>query len=495
MADSRKSKRPGSASALVLSAILLIVGIGIVFLRDPLTGDFVAVCLLTAAWLLPVLLVVRARARIGTATRADLYRAEKAVVAKVEEARAKGSRHEYHQELTLSRIEKEIGRLRVLNEAESIQISTSRTDVLFVTSNGAGLGHISRLLAISAKLPPDRKVEFLTMSTAYRQVADSGVRINYFPSSDAAGEPPATWNPVFRSFFRELVHKVRPRVVVFDGTWVYTGITDVCRALGIPLVWVQRGLWKQDVDGASIQRHNANAVADHVLVPGDFAGPEQVDVGEDLKPQYVGPIVMTSQEDLLGRDEACRSMGLDPAHRYVLLNLGGGSISDPNSIARAALREVQQLAPHLVPVQVVSPLADAGDEVPGLTRVSAYPVMPAARAFDMMIAAAGYNSAQEAVSLGIPSILVPNSETKTDDQVLRARGLSERAMCLVAETEGELRNAIGELADPVHRAAMRERLARVDPPRGAAEAASIIDSIFVQANWPMRADMSRGRDE
>lgn len=495
MLEPRRSKRPGSVTALMLSAALLLAGVVMLFLGESLASELAAGGLLAAAWLLPVLLVVRVRARIGMATKSDLQRTQLKVLEKIEEARAKGSRHEYHQELTLSRIEDQIGRLRVLNEVESIQIQAPGADILFVTSNGAGLGHISRLLAIAKELPLERKVEFLTMSTAYRQVADSGIQINYFPSSEAAGESPASWNPIFRSFFRQLVYKARPRVVVFDGTWVYTGITDVCRALGIPLIWVQRGLWKHDVDAASTQRHNAKTVVDHVVVPGDFAGPEQVDAGQGIVPNYVGPIVMTSRNDLLERDEACETLGLNPARRYVLLNLGGGSISDPDSIARAALRDVRQLAPDLVPVQVVSPLAGAVDEVPGLTRISAYPVMPAAKAFDMMIAAAGYNSSQEAVSLGIPTILVPNAETKTDDQVRRAHELSARQLCLVAETTDELRDAIGQLADPARRAAMSGRLAHVDLPSGAVEAASIIDSVYAQASWPMRADMSRGCDE
>src|SRR5699024_11014154 len=161
----------------------------------------------------------------------------------VEDARAKQSRHEYHQERSLDRIEAELRRLNITSGSEALSLQGEGIDVLFVTSNGAGLGHISRLLAVAKQLPSTRSVAFLTMSTAYRQVADTGTRVHYFPSSDAAGVEPRTWNPVFRGHFLRLVRTVKPRVVVFDGAWVYTGITDVCRALDIPLVWMQRGMW------------------------------------------------------------------------------------------------------------------------------------------------------------------------------------------------------------------------------------------------------------
>lgn len=480
------------AGTLMLSAVLLACGIALLCLGRPHILDVLATGVVAVSWLIPVLLVVRWRARASGATRAELQQLQRVVVDKVEEIRVKQSRHEYYQELSLQRIEDGLRRLSALNPKESMQIAEPGVDVLFVTSNGAGLGHISRLTAIAKHLPAARSVEFLTMSTAYKQVAGSGITINYFPSSDAVGEPPATWNPIFRTYFHHLVQRVRPRVVVFDGTWVYTGITDVCRALGIPLVWVQRGMWKPDVDVASVQRHNAKSVADHVIVPGDFAGSEIVDVGRGLEPHYVGPILMTNREDLLPRDEACAALGLDPARQYVLLNLGGGAISDPDSIAHEALLLLQHFAPHLTPVQVVSPLAAKVEEVPGLTRISGYPVMPNARAFDVMIAAAGYNSVQEAVSLGVPTILVPNAETRTDDQVRRARGIASQGLCLVAETAQELRTAVEHMANGDRRQTQRDRMGVVEPPTGAAEAADVLEKIWEQASWPLRAETLDG---
>lgn len=492
MTEPRRGRRPSTKGVLTASAILLAGGILILLLGDSLLLDVFSAGLIAAAWSLPALLVTRQHARAAAASKTDLDSAQrsivKTVVDKIEETRAKQSRHEYHQERSLERIEIELRRFSAGSAPEPLLLQGTGIDVLFVTSNGAGLGHVTRLMAIAQYLPSTRRVECLTMSTAYRQVAGKGVTIHYFPSSEAAGESPEKWNPIFRGYFRALLERIRPRVVVFDGTWVYTGITDVCRALGVPLVWVQRGLWKPEVDAASVQRHDARSVADEVIVPGDYAGPEEVDAGAGIEPHHVGPIVMTDRNDLFSRNDACARLGLDSSGRYALLNLGGGAISAADSLTDAALRTLQEHFPEVTPVQVVSPLASRVDEVPGLRRISAYPVMPFARAFDVMIAAAGYNSAQEAIALGIPSILVPNPVTRTDDQVRRARDLGEQGLCLLAEGPEELQDAVRSLARDEVRQSLSDRLAAIEAPRGAFDAAEFLESICVRAEWLERVD-------
>lgn len=481
---------------LVISGLVLITGIGVAVLSAFPVAAVIATGCIVAAWFVPVLLALRYRDRaklVQLASKADV----RAVIGKVEEARAKESRHEYHQERSLERIEDELRRVHVLSAAgldqdEKDQPETHGLDILFVTSNGAGLGHISRLTAIAQHLPADRTVEFLTMSTAYERMTDSGFTFHYFPSGDAVGESPRTWNPIFRQYFLGLVRRLRPGIVVFDGTWVYTGITDVCRTFGTPLVWVQRGMWKQEVDEASVQRHDARSVVDHVIIPGDYAGSEAVDVGAEIEPRHVGPIVLTEPHQVFDRDAACASLGLDPAESYVLLNLGGGSISDPDSLAHETLEVFRELAGDLTPVQVVSPLASPTECPPGLRQVSAYPVMPVIRAFDAMVTAAGYNSAQEAVCMGVPSILIPNAGTITDDQARRARQLAEQGLCWAAEDSAELRNAVERIADVDERSVMRARLDQVVPPTGAFQAATVVDGIFGQSGWQNRADRLDG---
>ncbi|WP_172172243.1 glycosyltransferase [Brevibacterium sp. CT2-23B] len=401
----------------------------------------------------------------------------------ISDSRKKTSRHEYHQEQSLMRIEQEVNRLEALHIGAEGVSSEPVIDILFVTSNGAGLGHVSRLLAVADKLDSNSTFEVLTLSLAYRQVADQGVTVHYFPSSEAAAEAPARWNRKFREYFAGMLRERRPRLVVFDGTWVYAGITEMCRVMEVPLVWMQRGMWKQEVDEKSAQRHDVASVADYVIIPGDFAGVEQVDTGPGVQPSYVAPIVRTDRSDLLDRESACLELGLDPARRYVLLNVGGGSVSNPSSIASAAVRQIERLTPHMTAVQVVSPLASPDPDDSRLISVSRYPIMDCAGAFDFIIAAAGYNSAQEAVYLGVPTILVPNVATKTDDQQKRARLLADQDLCLVADDEDGLEDAIRQMSIVARREEIQRNSGGLPAATGAHESADLIRSIMDQNQW------------
>src|SRR5690606_38881916 len=117
-------------------------------------------------------------------------------------------------------------------------------DVLFVTSNGAGLGHISRSLAIARELPDASKFELLTLSKAYDRLPPASHAIHYFPSNEVAQQSAGRWNQAFLTYLLDLLGQSRPKVVVFDGTWVYAAVANACKAQEIPLVWVQRGMWR-----------------------------------------------------------------------------------------------------------------------------------------------------------------------------------------------------------------------------------------------------------
>lgn len=487
--------RPRFPLVLAVCASLLVASVALVLLTRSAILLALGVALIAGAWIVPVLYAVQFRTRAEfrkVAKGEDVRMSQKAVVSTVDKARQKISTAQNRQDRALTRIEEHLRSLTTDARSRSFQVDKPGIDILFVTSNGAGLGHISRSMAIARQLPAGRTFEILTLSAAYRQVAGQGVTIHYFPSSGASGESSGVWNGHFSAHLRHLMEKIRPRLVVFDGTWVYAALTEVCRSRGTPLVWLQRGMWQEAVDEASRQRHDAAKVADHVIVPGDYAGEELVDAGPRIDPRYVGPIVMTTKGDVVSRDEACAKLGLDPSRRHVLLNLGGGGVSDPTSLAASCRLLLTELAPDLSPVQVVSPLAAAKGPVEGATQVNAYPVMPYVRVFEFIISAAGYNSAQEAVSLGTPAILVPNTETRTDDQARRAEMLASQGLCLTAMDTAGMREAIEAMLDREQKATLSRRLQSVEEPRGAHEAAAHLDELVTQAAWPSQAETLEG---
>lgn len=445
-----------------------------------------ALALVGGSWSVPFIFSLRYRQiiyRLRLSAKTNNAISHRDVIGAIDDSRKKASRHEYHQEQSLVRIEQKISSLLALQACSKKENSEPILDILFVTSNGAGMGHISRLLAVAEKLESDCSFELLTLSLAYRNVAKNGVTVHYFPSSEAAGETPTRWNRKFRDYFAQLLRQRRPRLVVFDGTWVYTGLTEMCRALDIPLVWMQRGMWKESVNETSVQRHDVASVADYVIIPGEFAGTEKVQTGPGVQPNYVPPILRTYRHELLSRESACHELGLDPREQYVLLNLGGGSISDPKSIANATLRCIRRMAPELTVVQVVSPLAPPEPSDSNIVSVSRYPIMDCIRAFEFMVAAAGYNSAQEGVYLGVPTILVPNKATKTDDQVRRAHLLGEQGLCLVADDETDLEVAIHEMSIKSRRDEIQRKSEDLPAPTGAYDSATLLKAIIEKNDW------------
>src|SRR5690606_35980609 len=101
--------------------------------------------------------------------------------------------------------------------------------------------------------------------------------------------------------------------------------------------------------------------------------------------------------------------------KHVLIQLGAGSIDDIGDILARSIADVEALGSEWVPVVVESPISHTATMLPSrIRRVSAYPLSRYYRAFEFVIVAAGYNTVQEVIELGVPALLVPNLETLTD---------------------------------------------------------------------------------
>ena len=59
--------------------------------------------------------------------------------------------------------------------------------VLFMTSNGTGLGHLTRSMALARRLDPGIKPLFFTLSAAAPVVREQGFPVEYMGSYDTPG--------------------------------------------------------------------------------------------------------------------------------------------------------------------------------------------------------------------------------------------------------------------------------------------------------------------
>jgi UDP:flavonoid glycosyltransferase YjiC (YdhE family) len=335
-----------------------------------------------------------------------------------------------------------------------------RRRVLFVSSNGAGVGHLMRLLAIARRLPDDVEPVVLTLSQAVGVVRDLGFPVEYLPSRTALDAPHTLWHGLLERRVLALLDEFDIEVVVFDGTWPYNGLVDaLAKRPDIRSVWSRRGLWREDV-----RRHRLD-LSDRftaIIEPGELAA--EADRGPTSRrraeAEQVGPVTFLREAETLDRAESRAALGLEPDGRIALVQLGAGNINDTTSVLGAVTRSLRTLDPALTVCVTRSAIAASGDLPEGVRTISYYPLARVFPAFDLAVAAPGYNTFHELLLAGLPTGFLPNRHTATDDQVARARWAAGRGLAveLTGEDPDTLHRELGVLLRDLE--AMQDRLAR-----------------------------------
>lgn len=300
-----------------------------------------------------------------------------------------------------------------------------RMRVLFITSNGAGMGHLTRCIAIARAGRSHFDSAIVTLSTSAAVVGNFDIPYLRFDSPNKSGLEPRDWNTRFELFLTEIMRSHRPSLIVFDGPWIYNGLVSAAEKSELEIVWLRRGLWKSDAFSSEIDRFSAISKA--VITPADIG--DSLDGGplstrEDF--ESVPAITLNEETELLDSKTAKRRLGLLDERAYVLIQLGAGNINDLDVTRAEIIEAIRSYGPHLEPVVTISPLslsAQEADEVTTIDRV--YPIAPYLNAFEFVIAAGGYNSVHEMARFHIPGMVVPNLSTKTDDQLLRSEAFAQ----------------------------------------------------------------------
>lgn len=361
-----------------------------------------------------------------------------------------------------------------------------RIRVLLVTSNGVGLGHLTRMLAIAARLPAGIEPVFFTLSQAMKLVREQGYLAEFSPFHRALGAEPDRWNPIFAEELHEALSFYRPRVVVFDGNVPYAGLTEALAAFPEVLsVWMRRAMWSPS---------NAWAMAptttfDAVIEPGEIAG--AFDIGPTRKAAAdvlrVDPILQHDPQSRLARSEARAVLGVPEGRLLVGVQLGSGNNYDFDRIRTAVLDALARRDAVEV-VEFSSPVADVppASTGPHHAVVEHYPSFRLSRGLDLAISAAGYNSFHEAIAGAIPTVFIPNEALEMDLQIVRA-SFAERTGCgrmLRARDVYAAAAVLGAALDPQAREAMSAACRRLGTPNGAADAARFVADLarFVRAD-------------
>ncbi len=360
----------------------------------------------------------------------------------------------------------------------------ARRRVVFMPTNGIGLGHAQRCGQIAREL--DRKrVEpvFAAFPGCMGLVKAQGFDVM----------PLVSRSPLHaRTYENDLVNYLRLRslaegagALVFDGGYVFDSVYRTVLETGMPGVWIRRGLWQAGQDNSiALDREKAFA---RVIVPGEaFEELERnYSRGEHLR--SVGPIVPPRQTG----PEACAAMRTRlaehfdrPFEQLVVSLLGAGVAADRGAQiqALAGMMERRTGVFHLVVVWPSAVLQPAWFGWQNTRIVKTQNAGALAGAADLLVTAAGYNTFLEVLYGKLPAIFIPQMGPFMDDQRARALAAVERGLAgLVEPTElVVLERLVERYLAGGEGEAVRARLAAATlPAPGNAAAARAIEEVIV----------------
>ncbi|MFN3614857.1 MAG: glycosyltransferase [Rubrimonas sp.] len=356
----------------------------------------------------------------------------------------------------------------------------ARRRMLFVTSNGVGLGHLTRLLAIARRMPGDVEPAFMTMSQGLPIVRQCGYPVEYMPFHVYAGCDPDHWNPWFAEQLGQVIDFHRAETVVFDAGNPYQGLLDAMAVRpDVKMVWVRRGMWRETQNNEIAIRRQR--FFDLIVEPTDIA--EAVDKGATACHRAfatkVDPIRFLDDHEILSKEDACARIGIDPGRPSCLIQLGSGSNRDIVTMIDTVLEKVGAV-PGMQPViaeWLIAP--NSLDLWPGVPRLRGFPLSRYFNAFDFTVSAAGYNSFNEIISFGLPAVFMANDHATMDDQGGRARFAQDNdaAFHLPDDRPDAIGPLVEQLLDPTVRTIMTASCRRIALGNGAQAAANAIAAL------------------
>jgi UDP:flavonoid glycosyltransferase YjiC (YdhE family) len=307
--------------------------------------------------------------------------------------------------------------------------------IILATSNGIGMGHLTRASAIAAELKSFANPVIISMASGVVEVPKiADVCYEYVPGRDRKWMGRFEWDRYLRDRIVALIDETDAKIVSFDGVVPYPGIIGIKSVRPkVKLVWVRRGFWQR-----TSQRYLLNLqskMMDLIITPGDYG--QSYDKGPTAGRKdslLVKPISIFNPKTALSRADARSLLGLDLNRPAVLVQLGIGE-ADLNAKLTAALEGLTSWS-NLQVVLTKEPIDSAGINLApnglDLKVIRHFPLANVLNAFDAAICAAGYNSVHEELAARIPTLFIPNTRG-TDNQAARAAWAADNKVALTVD--------------------------------------------------------------
>ena len=354
--------------------------------------------------------------------------------------------------------------------------------IILATSNGIGMGHLTRASAIASELKSFANPIIISMASGVVEVPKiAGVRFEYVPGRDRRWMGRFEWDKYLRDRIAALIDETGAKIVSFDGVVPYPGIIGVKNIRpDISLVWVRRGFWQK-----TPQRYLLNLqskMMDLIITPGDYS--QSYDKGPTTNRNdstLVKPISIYNLRNSLSKPEARKILGIDPDRPAVLVQLGIGE-ADANAKLTAALTGLLSW-PNLQVILTKDPIDSQGKNLApaglDIKVIRYFPLANVLNAFDAAICAAGYNSVHEELAASIPTLFIPNTRG-TDNQASRAAWTADNKMALTVDQSNlkQIKENAGKLALQSVRDELAANCLKLPKASGAAEVAQIFKELL-----------------
>lgn len=320
--------------------------------------------------------------------------------------------------------------------------------ILFYATNGLGLGHVTRLLALSravARRDPRHERLFLSRCEAGPFPEEDDPFTIRIPGSSRArksGLTPKSYLQTAHPLLWQTISSFDPHIFVAD-TFPEGPEGELAPIMRWPIrkVFIYREFRKHAFPAERI----SSLFAPYSLI---LAAHDQgtvtlpIPLDRDSRVHFVGPIT-----DGVSKNEARESLrgrlGLKSGEKAAIVSFGGGG--DPHAGMMFG-KVAQELRRREVTVfAATGPLIRTLPE--GITAREWFPVWPLAPwlpAFDVAVGGGGYNTVTELKLAGTPSLLLP-FRRDVDDQEERIRDAVRQGWARTVESPEGIRQALDEL--------------------------------------------------
>ncbi len=319
--------------------------------------------------------------------------------------------------------------------------------------NGLGLGHLTRLCAVSRHIRRiassagiASEISFLTSSESDALCYAHGFASFKIPSKNSVAQTriaPHRYRKMAKQWIWNAVNVLSPDILVVDTfpSGSFNELYDILD-FGQRNVFMYRAVKAEIAEHSSFQ--SVLRAYHRIIVPSEHGATAPL-VPDECRDRVssVGEILIRSNNEIADRYTARRQLDIPQDATVIYCTVGGGGDANAEQLLQL-FRDLAARNPDYIFVIGAGPLYRGAEvHAANIRWTQRLLMMEFFNAFDCALTAGGFNSVNELLHCGIPCLFLPQ-ERKYDDQFLRAQQHADKGAGLLA-TSMEVQSLTSQL--------------------------------------------------